>query len=89
MRRPIRVKPGASRTHVGGMHDPQGEPALVVQVNAPAVDGRANKAVLAALAKALGTRPNRLEIVSGQTSRTKLVEFDDELAPAWQDLLQG
>ena len=89
MRRAIRVKPGASRTRVGGRHDPDGADALVVQVQAPAVDGKSNKAVLAALAKALGTRANRLEIVAGHTSRNKLVELDDELAEAWQRLLKG
>ena len=78
MRRAIRVKPGASRTRVGGRHDPDGADALVVQVQAPAVDGKSNQAVLAAL-----------EIVAGHTSRSKLVELDDELAEAWQSLLKG
>ena len=29
------------------------------------------------------------EIVAGHTSRSKLVELDDELAEAWQSLLKG
>jgi uncharacterized protein (TIGR00251 family) len=71
----IRVRPGASRTAVGGTY---GEPpALVVAVTAPAVDGRATDAALAALAAALGVRPRQVSLRSGATSRTKLVEVAD------------
>ena len=51
MRLTIRVKPGASRSAVGGGYgDP---PALVVAVHAQPVDGKANEAVVAAIADAL------------------------------------
>lgn len=68
----IRVRPGASRTHVGGSHDG----ALVVRVQERAVDGRATAAALAAVASALGVRPRQIRLVGGATSRTKLVELD-------------
>ena len=89
MRRSIRVKPASSRTKVGGTNllADRGLTALVVAVQAPAVDGKANKAVLTALAKALGLKPRDLVIVSGHTARTKLVELPDEVAPRWQELL--
>lgn len=65
----VRVKPGASRTHVGGSYgDP---PQLVVAVNAQAVDGKANEAVCQAVADALGVKPRNIEIMNGRTSRTK------------------
>ena len=86
----VRVKPGASRTSVGGCHgDP---PALVVAVTEPAVDGRATEAVLRAVAKALGLRRGRVELVSGQAARTKVVRIIDppaELDDRWADLLAG
>ncbi|HEY0248748.1 MAG TPA: DUF167 domain-containing protein [Gryllotalpicola sp.] len=72
MRIEVRVRPGASRTVVGGEHDG----ALVVRVAERAVDGKATKAVLAALAAAFGVRPRHVELVSGQTSRTKVVDVD-------------
>ena len=71
----IRVRPGAARTRIGGGYaDP---PVLVVAVSAPAVDGRATEAALRALAEALGVRPWQVSLVSGATSRDKIVEVAD------------
>jgi len=81
----VRVKPGSSRTRVGGGYgDP---PALVVAVNAPAVDGRANDAVVAALAEALGLKRADVEIVSGHTGRTKVVRVAADVDAHWTELL--
>ena len=73
----IRVRPGASRTKVGGSYgdDP---PQLVVAVNAPPVDGAANESVMRAVASALGVRPNRVSLVSGHTARTKVLAIEVE-----------
>jgi len=68
----IRVRPGASRTAVGGTHADR----LVVAVGARAVDGAATRAALDALAEALGLRPRQVRLVSGATSRDKVVEVD-------------
>ncbi|MDM7854217.1 DUF167 domain-containing protein [Cellulomonas alba] len=76
MRVAIRVRPGASRTRVGGSHGDR----LVVAVSARAVDGAATEAALAALADALGVRRRHVTLVSGATSRDKLVEIDDDAA---------
>jgi uncharacterized protein YggU (UPF0235/DUF167 family) len=67
----IRVRPGASRTAVGGAHDG----ALVVRVAARAVDRQATEAALAAVADAFGVRRRAVELVSGSTSRTKVVDI--------------
>jgi uncharacterized protein YggU (UPF0235/DUF167 family) len=56
---------------VGGEHDG----ALVVAVTARAVDGRATEAALHALADSLTVRRRDLRLVSGATSRTKVVEL--------------
>jgi len=76
VRVPIRVKPGSSRTRVGGVwgDDP---PRLVVAVQARAVDGKANQAVVAALAAAVGVGRRSIRIVAGDKNRSKLVEIDD------------
>jgi len=69
----IRVKPGASRTRVGGAYGD----ALVVAVSARAVDGAATEAALAAVADAFGVRRRHVDLVTGATSRDKVVELDD------------
>lgn len=85
---PVRVRPGASRTLVGGGYgDP---PVLVVAVTAPAVDGRANDAVVRALADALGVPPRDVEIVRGHTARTKIVAVNGapkDLDERWSALI--
>lgn len=70
----VRVRPGASRTAVGGRY---GAEALVVAVTARAVEGAATEAALRALAEALGVRRGALRLVSGATSRDKVVEVAD------------
>jgi uncharacterized protein len=68
----IRVRPGASRTQVGGSHGD----ALVVAVTAPAVEGRATEAALTAVAKAFDVRRPAVRLIAGTTSRTKIIEID-------------
>lgn len=72
----VRVRPGASRTKVGGTYGDSGQ--LVVAVNAPPVDGAANEAVIKAVAAALGLRPSRVTVSSGQTARSKILALDVE-----------
>jgi uncharacterized protein YggU (UPF0235/DUF167 family) len=74
MRLTVRVKPGSSRTAVGGRFGAAEPPVLLVAVAAPAADGRANEALLAALAAAFGLRRSAVRLVSGATSRTKVVD---------------
>lgn len=73
MRLVVRVKTGASRSAVGGSHG--APPSLVVAVHAQPVDGKANEAVINALADSLGVKARHISIVSGQTSRTKHLEI--------------
>jgi uncharacterized protein YggU (UPF0235/DUF167 family) len=92
----IRVRPGAARTRVGGAYGGDGGThgrgrggrdrgdgdgaALVVKVAARAVEGKATEAALAAVAAALGVRRRDIRLVSGATSRDKVVEVDGDVA---------
>ncbi len=67
----IKVIPASSRNCVAGW---VGE-ALKVRVTAPAERGRANAAVEATLAEALGLPGSRARVVAGRTSPRKLVEI--------------
>jgi uncharacterized protein len=85
----VRVKPGASRTRVGGRYDGPEGTALVVAVAARAVDGRANKAVVVAVAQAFSVRRSDVRLVRGTTGRYKLFEVDgpEELRDRYVELL--
>ena len=72
MRIAVLVKPGSARPGVGGEH----AGALVVRVSARAVDGKATAAALAAVAEAFGVRRSDVRLVSGASSRTKVVDID-------------
>lgn len=78
MRVAVRVRPGASRTRVGGSYGDDAR--LVVAVGARAVDGKATEATLDAVADALGVRPRAVTLVSGATSRDKLLDVDPAAA---------
>lgn len=67
----LHVRPGAKASEVKGLH---GE-ALKVTIAAPAVDNRANAAVIAFLSKALGVQRAAIAIRHGATSRRKTVEI--------------
>ena len=72
----IRVRPGSAKARVGGTYGD----SLVVKVSARAVEGKATEAALAAVATALGVRRRDVRLVSGATSRDKVVEVDGDVA---------
>jgi uncharacterized protein len=65
----VRVVPRSSKTRIDGVFTG----ALRVRVNAPPVDGAANKALCGFLAKAFVLRKRDVEIVQGERSREKTV----------------
>jgi uncharacterized protein (TIGR00251 family) len=64
---PVRAQPGARRAGVQG----EQAGALKVSVTAPPEDGRANKALIEELRKALGVKRSQVELLGGQMSRDK------------------
>jgi len=70
MRLRIRVKPGAREEKVS--REPDG--SLLVSVRARAQEGKANEAVVKAVARALHVPKSSVRIVSGLSSRTKMLE---------------
>jgi uncharacterized protein len=66
----VRVQPRASRDGVLGVQDG----ALRVALTAPPVDGEANAALIAWLAKRLGVSKRDVTLVQGETGRSKVVE---------------
>jgi uncharacterized protein (TIGR00251 family) len=81
----IRLQPRARRDEVVGE---RGE-AIVVRVTAPPVDGKANAALCAFVARAANVAPSRVAVVRGQTSRDKVVRVDGVTKAALQTALLG
>lgn len=65
----IRLQPRASKDEIVGWHGD----ALKIRITAPPVDGKANKHLLAFLARQFGVPGARVVLVSGQTGRDKRV----------------
>jgi len=65
----VRVQPRASKSGVAGELDG----ALKVRLAAPPVDGEANEELIRLLAKLFAVPRPQITLVSGQTSKTKLV----------------
>ncbi len=68
----VRLQPRAKKTEVVGFRNE----VLLVRVNAPPVDGKANKALCKLLAKRLKIAPSLVRIVRGQQGRDKTVELE-------------
>ena len=73
----IRVRPGAKRNAVGGQAG--NPPRLVVSVQAPPEDGKANEAVLKTLAKSFNLRPKDFEITYGELNRDKRIKVTGDV----------
>jgi uncharacterized protein (TIGR00251 family) len=68
----VKVQPRAKVTRVAGRFGN----AYRLQVAAPPVDGKANDACIAFFAEVAGVAKSHVRIVSGLTSRMKVVEID-------------
>jgi hypothetical protein len=77
----VHVQPGARRAAVAGPHGER----LKIRIAAPALDGRANDALVAFVAERLGIPKARVAIVKGERSRDKLVAVTGDCDPARLD----
>jgi uncharacterized protein len=72
----VKAQPGARRTAIGPVLPAAPAPGwpdarLKITVQAPPEDGRANEAIIAALASWLGTKPSAITLTAGATARDK------------------
>ena len=66
----VRVIPNARRNEMS-----RREGALILRLNAPAIEGKANKAAIDFLAEYLHVPRSRVTLVSGEKSRHKIFEI--------------
>ncbi|MFC1489527.1 DUF167 domain-containing protein [Thermodesulfobacteriota bacterium] len=73
------VQPRSSKNMIAGLHGD----ALKIRLTAPPVDNAANKMCIQFLSKSLQVSKSSIEIISGHTSRTKMVllRYMDEKTP--------
>ncbi len=69
----VKIVPGSSKNKIIGVYDD----SLKITITAPPVEGKANKKCIAYLAKYFDVAKSKIEIISGQTSKNKLIKIYD------------
>ena len=69
----VKIVPGSSKNKIDGVCNN----ALKISITAPPVEGKANKKCIAYLAKYFDIAKSKIEIISGQTSKNKLIKIYD------------
>lgn len=82
----IRVTPRSRKTEFGGVME---NGTLRIRVAAPPVEGKANTALVKFLAKVLGVRKNRIDIVAGEKGLDKIISILDMSAEDAEQRIQG
>ncbi|HUZ97365.1 MAG TPA: DUF167 domain-containing protein [Edaphobacter sp.] len=80
---PVRVRPGAKKNDIGGIH----AGAVKISLTTPPVDGRANEALIEFVAGLLRIQRARIAILSGATSRMKVLRITGKSAAEVQSAL--
>lgn len=73
------AQPGAKKTQCVGTHGD----CLKIRLQAPAVDNKANNALILFVAKILELRPQQVTIDSGQITRKKILTINTQEEPDW------
>jgi uncharacterized protein len=68
----VRVQPGAKKTAIVGVYSEGADAQLKIAVQAPPIEGRANTALIAFFADFFDLPRGRVELVSGELSRSKV-----------------
>ena len=71
MKLKVRVIPKAKTSEFAGYREDE----LVLRLNAPALEGKANKAALEFIARSFGVGRSSIALVSGEKSRHKIFEI--------------
>jgi uncharacterized protein (TIGR00251 family) len=76
----LKVRPQARRAGIDGVVPDRDGEALSISVTAAPEDGKANAAVIATLAKALGVARSAITVTQGATSRRKTIRVAGDAA---------
>lgn len=68
----VRANPGAKKTAITGVYGEGPSAQLKIAVQSPPIEGRANAALIAFLADLFDLPKNKVELISGELSRSKV-----------------
>lgn len=68
----VHIQPGAKQNEIVGRYGD----AVKIRLQAPPIEGRANKALIEFLAKKIGIPKSSIKITHGQSSRNKTLSLD-------------
>jgi hypothetical protein len=68
----VRAQPGAKKTAIAGVYGEGPAAQLKIAVQAPPIEGRANEALIAFLAETFALPKNAVELMAGESSRSKV-----------------
>lgn len=79
----VKVQPGAKKSEIFGVSE---DNLLRIRLAAPAVENKANQALVEFVAKKLQLKKNKVTLSSGDKSRQKRLFIPAEAAPDWAGL---
>ena len=79
------VQPGAKRNELAGLH----QNCLKIRLSAPAVDNKANQALVEYVAVLLGLKRSQVSLAAGHTSRKKSLRVLAQKEPIWPVLAEA
>jgi uncharacterized protein (TIGR00251 family) len=68
----VRAQPGAKKTAITGVYGEGAAAQLKIAIHAPPLEGRANSALITFLAETFAMPKNAVELISGESSRSKV-----------------
>ena len=80
----VRVVPRSSRSEIVGEHDG----AMKVRIASPPVDGAANAELIKLLTKKFGVSKSDVEIVAGETSKSKRIKIANLSQSRFEELIK-
>lgn len=82
----VRVQPGAKKSEISGVAE---DNVLRIRLAAPAVENKANQALVEFVAKKLQLKKNKVTLASGDKSRQKRLFIPAGAAPDWSGLVDA
>jgi len=80
----VKIIPGSSKSKVIGVYNN----SLKITITAPPIEGKANKKCITYIAKCFDVAKSKIEIISGQTSKNKLIKIYDISQKEFLDKLE-